>query len=84
MKYPIPADTPSISQGTSTIQRMPMARRTPVRIWPSTPGRITLRKVSQRVAATLWASCSQRGSSCCTPAAVFSTMGQTAAKVSRK
>ncbi len=30
MKYPNPALTPSISHGTSTIHKMPMARRTPV------------------------------------------------------
>ncbi|MNP86040.1 hypothetical protein D3C76_1860430 [compost metagenome] len=63
---------------------MPMARRTPVSTWPITPGTITLHKVSQRVALKLRLSCSQRGSSCRTPAAVFSKIGHNAANASRK
>ncbi len=35
----------AIPQGTSTIHKMPMASRTPVRIWPRTPGTTTCRSI---------------------------------------
>mgnify|MGYP003366436845 CR=1 FL=1 len=48
------------------------------------PGRMMRNSVSVRVALRLRPSCSQRGSSWRTPAAVFSMIGHTAAKASRK
>ncbi len=79
----MPADTPSISAGTSTIQAMPSASRKPVSTCVTMPGSTICRTTSLRVADRLCASCSQLLSSAATPAAVLSRMGQTAANVSR-
>ena len=79
----MPADTPSISAGTSTIQAMPSASLKPVSTWVRIPGSTMCSTISLRVADRLCASCSQLLSSAATPAAVLSMMGQTAAKVSR-